>query len=202
MSAIYPPNKKQLIGSETLLFQGGEVPQSPSVADFWRWCCSDLQDNVTRGIFAEFIVASALGIKLGVRESWADFDLVTDGGIRVEVKSSGLLQSWPQKKLSPSNFGQLKSRKWEPLVGYVDEQTFGGDVYVFCVQTAESHADYDPMELSQWIFYVVGRKSMESLDQKTISLSALKRLGVQEISYDGLDKAVTTVWNHRDDVEK
>ena len=201
MAAIYPPDKKQLDGSETFLFQGSQVSKSPSIIDFWRWCCSDLQDNVTRGILAEFVVASALGIKLGVRESWADFDLVTEKGIRVEVKSSGLLQSWPQKKLSSANFGQLKSRKWEPLVGYVDEQTFGGDVYVFCVQTAETHGDYDSMELSQWTFYVVGRKAMESIDQKTISLAALKRLGLQEVSYEGLDEAVNNVWNQRDDVD-
>jgi len=199
MSSIYPPDKDQLDGSERFLFQGAQVSQSPSVIDFWRWCCSDLQDNVTRGILAEFVVASALNIKLGVRESWADFDLVTEDGIRVEVKSSGRLQSWEQKKLSPSEFGQLKSKKWKPLVGYTGEPTFGGDVYVFCVQTAVTHEDYDPFELSQWTFYVAGRKTMESLDQKKTTLAALTRIGLQEVSFDGLDQAVKYTWNQRDD---
>jgi hypothetical protein len=32
-----------------------------TVAEFWRWAFSDLRDNTTRGIFAEFLVAKAVG---------------------------------------------------------------------------------------------------------------------------------------------
>jgi hypothetical protein len=32
-----------------------------TVADFWRWAFSDLRDNATRGMFAEFLVAKAAG---------------------------------------------------------------------------------------------------------------------------------------------
>ena len=32
-----------------------------TVADFWRWAFSDLRDNTTRGILAEFLVAKAVG---------------------------------------------------------------------------------------------------------------------------------------------
>jgi hypothetical protein len=28
-----------------------------TVSDFWRWAFSDLRDNTTRGILAEFLVA-------------------------------------------------------------------------------------------------------------------------------------------------
>ena len=43
-----------------------------TLLDFWRWNGSDLASNATRGVLAEFIVASALGIDLSVpRIEWA-----------------------------------------------------------------------------------------------------------------------------------
>jgi len=43
-----------------------------NLLDFWRWNGSDLTCNATRGVLAEFIVASALGIDLSVpRIEWA-----------------------------------------------------------------------------------------------------------------------------------
>jgi hypothetical protein len=45
-----------------------------TVADFWRWAFSDLRDNTTRGILAEFLVARAVGDKRGLRIGWDNFD--------------------------------------------------------------------------------------------------------------------------------
>ena len=33
-----------------------------TVGDFWAWAYSDVLENTARGIFAEFLVGSALGI--------------------------------------------------------------------------------------------------------------------------------------------
>jgi hypothetical protein len=38
-----------------------EQPEECLVSDFWRWGFSNLTDNTTRGVLAEFLVASALG---------------------------------------------------------------------------------------------------------------------------------------------
>ncbi|MDQ2873467.1 MAG: hypothetical protein M3Y33_00995 [Actinomycetota bacterium] len=37
-----------------------------TVAGFWRWAFSDLRDNFTRGILAEFLVARAVGDSRGM----------------------------------------------------------------------------------------------------------------------------------------
>lgn len=70
------------------------------VYGFWRWRCSDLVSNATRGVLAEYIVAKALGVAEGVREEWASYDLTTPGGTRIEVKSAAYIQSWHQETFS------------------------------------------------------------------------------------------------------
>ncbi len=55
----------------------------PTVADFWGWSRSGLLDNTERGVLADFIVATALGIPTeGVREASAAWDLTTPDGVR------------------------------------------------------------------------------------------------------------------------
>lgn len=46
-----------------------------SKADFYHWAYSDLLVNVNRGRFAEYIVATALGVAQTVREEWDAYDL-------------------------------------------------------------------------------------------------------------------------------
>src|SRR5262252_1100889 len=70
------------------------------LGDFWRWAFSDLVSNVTRSTLAEFLVATAVGDSRPVREEWADFDVLTPAGVRVEVKSSAYLQTWFQRQSS------------------------------------------------------------------------------------------------------
>ena len=77
---------------------------------FWRWSCSDLVSNATRGRLAEFIVAKALGISTDcVRDEWGAYDL-TMGHIKVEVKSAAFVQSWHQDKLSKISFFDAKDQ--------------------------------------------------------------------------------------------
>ena len=65
-------------------------------------------------MLAEFIVAAALGIATGgVREGWAVWDLTSPDGVRIEVKSSGYLQSWGQKELSRISFNVRETLAWD-----------------------------------------------------------------------------------------
>src|SRR5713101_2075903 len=78
----------------------GPIDLGVDLLDFWRWSVSDLVSNVTRGRFAEYLVARALGIATdGVRDEWAAFDLETLTGIKVEVKSAAFIQTWHQARL-------------------------------------------------------------------------------------------------------
>jgi len=62
------------------------------LVDFWTWAYSDIAVNTVRPILVEFLVANALGDTRPVRTEWANFDIDTPDGIRVEVKSSAYLQ--------------------------------------------------------------------------------------------------------------
>ncbi|MBK7706563.1 MAG: hypothetical protein IPJ30_12495 [Acidobacteria bacterium] len=84
------------------------------VIDFWRWAFSDLMMNTARGVLAEFIVAKALGISTeGVRAGWDPFDLETEDGIKIEVKSASYIQSWAQNDYSKIQFSVAPKRGWD-----------------------------------------------------------------------------------------
>ncbi len=58
-----------------------------TAGDFWKWAFFNLADNTIRGVLAEFIVGTSLGVDFSEpRSFWDDFDLLTPDGIRVEVK--------------------------------------------------------------------------------------------------------------------
>jgi hypothetical protein len=92
-------------------------------------------DNTERGVLAEFIVPTALGIPAdGVREGWAAWDLTTPGGVRVEVKSAAYLQSWAQKKLSRISFSTPRTLTWDADGrGFADVAWRHAHVYVFAL---------------------------------------------------------------------
>ena len=46
-------------GNERFRLGGGELPLE--LIEFWSWASSDVLSNATRGVLAEFIVASAAG---------------------------------------------------------------------------------------------------------------------------------------------
>jgi hypothetical protein len=47
-----------------------------TVGDFWAWAYSNILTNITRGLFAEFLVGTALGAVEGTRTEWDSFDLL------------------------------------------------------------------------------------------------------------------------------
>jgi hypothetical protein len=65
-----------------------------TLLDFWNWAYSDLCDDDIKGVFAEWLVYRLLGVQSGRRISWANSDVVTDGNVTLEVKSSSFWQSW------------------------------------------------------------------------------------------------------------
>ena len=90
-------------GLEHFLFNGQALPFN--VLTFWQWSNSELLGNALRGILAEYIVASSINCTDNLRHQWDAYDLITDSGIKIEVKSSSYLQSWNQNKLSSLTFG-------------------------------------------------------------------------------------------------
>src|SRR3990167_354859 len=73
-----------------------------SVLDFWSYGFSNLNSNVLRGAFAEFVVENALrkSEEIEVRNPWGDSDVIAPNGKKIEVKCCSYIQDWGQNKFS------------------------------------------------------------------------------------------------------
>ena len=178
-------------GAEPVMAAGR--PVGATVADFWGWSRSDLLDNTERGVLAEFIVATALGIPTdGVREGWAAWDLTTPGGVRVEVKSAAYLQSWgPEGTFQdpvqhPQDAGVGCGRR-----GFADVARRHAQVYVFALLAHTGKATVNPLDLDQWAFYVLPTAVLDgrTRSQHSITLRTLEGL-TAAVSFGGLRQAV------------
>lgn len=175
------------VGDELFEFNGSSLEMS--LLSFWQWSSSDILGNAMRGILAEYIVVSAVGINSGVRTEWDIFDIETPDGIKVEVKSGAYVQSWEQKKHSNIQFSIRPTKSWDfqsnERKGEVRRQA---DVYVFCLLKHKHKPSINPLNLDQWEFYVLSTKMLNKSvgAQKTISLSRLETLNPIKTNYDEL----------------
>ncbi|MEW5975073.1 MAG: hypothetical protein AB1898_04615 [Acidobacteriota bacterium] len=179
-------------GNETLHSDGFVC--GPPLLDFWRWSSSDLVSNATRGVFAEFLVANALGVTLdGVRNEWDAVDLTTPEGITVEVKSAAFVQSWTQKRLSRVSFRIPKTRAWDARTNALAKQARRqAQVYVFALLAHQDKRSIDPLNVNQWRFFVVPTTHLDARmrNQVSISLSGLEKLAGPAVSYGDLAEIV------------
>jgi hypothetical protein len=180
---------KPKTGNEVFEFNG--QPLQLSLIDFWRWSASDLVSNAARGILAEYIVASALGLAgTGkIRSEWDAYDLLTADGIKIEVKSAAYLQSWYHKKLSAISFGIRPTSAWDDATNErSSELKRQSDVYVFCVLHHQDKATLDPLNLDQWTFYILPSAILEEKYpvQKSIGLKSLLKLKPYIAKYDNI----------------
>jgi hypothetical protein len=160
-----------------------------SLHHFWRWYVSDLLSNATRGVFAEFIVATATNIDITQpREEWSAFDLTTPDGIKLEIKSAAYLQSWQQRELSKISFSTKLSLYWDNITNQQEKVAKRhADVYVFCLLHHEDKQTVDPLNLDQWEFYVLATKQLNDYkrSQHSITLKSLRGLTIA-VQYDKL----------------
>jgi hypothetical protein len=172
-------------GEEPLYFNGEKLDHK--LIEFWKWFSSDLLSNATRGKFAEFIVAIAMDANLYfAREEWRENDIETsvelENGkydiVKIEVKSSAYLQTWEQNELSKIIFS-IKKKGKTSIKTNTEELTRPSDVYVFCLLNHKDKETVNPLNLDQWLFYVVSTKRINKLFENKESLT-LKLL--EEIS--------------------
>lgn len=183
------PHKQFLTGSEKFSFEGKEIGYS--LLDYWSWSFSDIYNNIYRGIMAEYIVATAMGITPPqgdfIRIVWDSYDLLSPKGKRVEVKSASYLQSWdgdPSKisyDISPARTYDDNTHK------YGINLQRNNDVYVFCLFKALSR-DVSPLNLDYWDFYILPTHTLNEKrpKQKTITWNSLQKLKPIHCRYDSL----------------
>ena len=164
-----------------------------TLRDYWSWAHSNIVDNAERGAFAEYLVKCAIGADTPTRVNWDAYDLLSPEGIKVEVKASGYLQSWAQEKLSAIQFSIAPAYGWDAATNTYDEKLRRqSDVYVFCLLKHTDQETLNPLDTDQWEFYVVKTALLNEkcTNQKTISLSALKKLGAAAIPFEEIRAAV------------
>ena len=69
-------------------------------------------------------------------------------------------------------------------------QGFNADVYVFCLHAAKTHEEYDPLDVSQWLFYVAPRAVIEGRAGSQMSLPTLERLCGPPVSHEELRNSI------------
>ena len=168
-----------------------------TISEFWQWAYSNVMDNAERGVFAEWLVAKALNAAKTTRTEWDKYDILTPSGIRVEVKTSGYIQSWEQNKLSEIIFSVPQTQGWDSVTNtYDSERKRQADIYVFCVHKHKEQETVDPLDLEQWAFYVIDTNTLnnEIGEQKSLSLKKLKDLGAECAVYDSLNETVARLY--------
>jgi hypothetical protein len=188
---ITPKPPVPLIGDEQ--FKG--LPET-SVRDFWVWSTSDLRENTIRGVLAEFFVARAVGAQGALRVGWDSHDVTTPSGVRVEVKSSGYLQSWPQRDVSSLRFSGLTGLSWDADTNQLSEtREVRADVFVFAVQTCKEPEAYDALDLAQWDFYVASAEAVRAYGARSVGPGFLREHAEGPIDIDQIAQVIATQAN-------
>ena len=163
------------------------------VLAFWKWSSSNLLINTTRGVLAEFLVASSLNLTDDPRFVWSNYDLITQSKVKIEVKSASIYQAWKQEKLSPIKFTIAKKYEWDEETGeYSNEPIRSAHIYVFCV-----FLGIEPLNLDNWDFYILPTHYINEKysDQKTVSLRSLEKEfpELRPLRFDELNSAINVV---------
>ena len=168
---------------------GSDEVRSATVLDFWRWAFSDLCDDDIKGIYAEWIVHKLLGVETNRRVSWANSDIITSSGVRVEVESTAHWQTWKflnergQLQLVPKHvpkegdagirFSGLKARD-STSSDWSKQPRFKADLYVFAYQKERLLDKWNALDLTQWEFFLVRAAELETLKCRSVSLLTLR----------------------------
>ena len=156
-------------------------------------------NNTLRGQIAEYIVTQATGAKVPeIRVEWNSVDVTTPEpeNISIEVKSAAYFQSWHQDEPSKISFNIKKTRPWDNETNqYEKTPRRSAQVYVFCLLDNKDRNTIDPLDLSQWKFYILPTSILDCRlgDQKSIALSRLEELGAKIVKYDQIHDTIQEV---------
>lgn len=167
-----------------------------TVGDFWKWAYSDLVTNTNRGVLAEFLVSSALGLNDHLREEWGNYDLDYHG-LKIEVKSAAYLQNWFQNKPSVIGFDISKKTPWFRETGlYGKERIRSADCYVMCFNPEKKSENFNLLNIDQWLFFVLPTTRIEKdiPEKKRISLSELEKIVGPPVPFSKLKQHIDTIF--------
>lgn len=165
--------------------------------DFFEWAFGNITDNATRAVFGEYIVHNAIQSDTQQRENWDGYDLKYRG-YKIEVKTSGYVQTWHthESKESRIIFDIATKYAWNS-----DEQTMTSekvrfaDLWVFCIHNEKNIALVNPLDETQWLFLVCSTKWLNEhfKDQKSVSFSSLMYTGLNCVTFIELHTEINNV---------
>jgi hypothetical protein len=172
-----------------------ELVPGHTVLDFWRWALGDLRMNTARGYLVEFLVAKALGDESAVRVEWGPHDVDASDGTRVEIKTTGYLQSWATKKVSKPSWtfkGVAADQVWsEDLGSYLPaDPSTRVHVWIFALQTCQDPHAYNPLSVDQWEFRVMPHRQLLATGQQSAGLAFFNRHAICPVRYSDVAGAV------------
>jgi len=183
MTMVEPPPLNPLTGDEQL------VGVDATASDFWRFALPDVTTNNVRGWLAEYLVWRAIGVERPLRIEWDAFDVLW-GDIRIEVKSTALVQRWAQRADSKLGFTGLRGRLLDPATNdYVKDATYNADVYVLAANLA-GREQFDQLDISKWRFAVLTRATLEATGQDSMVWSRAQQLATAVVGYGELADAI------------
>jgi hypothetical protein len=187
---------KRKTGQETFLSK--TESKKIRLLEFWQWSTSNLLTNTTRGILAEFIVATDLGVDGILQNDWESYDLTSKNGIKIEIKASAYIQTWHQAKLSKIIYSIKPTTGWNPVTNkFEGTPQRHSDYYIFCLLHHKDQKTINPLDLDQWTFYILATKTLDNKlpNQKTITLSSLLKLNPVQCKYGQINKVLNAQKN-------
>jgi hypothetical protein len=181
---LNPVEKGTRVDPEDILV--GLDGEKHTVLDFWHWSFSDMCDDVLKGQFAEWLVTLLLGLRCERQLHWPNTDVVTQTGVRIEVKSSSYWQSWKlwgeggkpkpvsvasQTQERRISFAGLKIRDDKPG----SEPDYHSDLYVFAFQTQRDPRLWNALDLRQWEFYMLTKDELKTIGTGSVSLIMVRK---------------------------
>ena len=169
-----------------------------SVLDFWKYAYGQLEG--LGDTLAEFFVAKALGIEKAENVNyWTAYDMAYRNK-RIEVKATRYVHPWNThiSKVRTFSIEPTNNSYWgnsEDGVNGGKERSRQSEVYVFCLNNNMDIEKNDPLNMDDWVFYVVPTFEINNYcednpEQKKISLNVVRRLANGGVAFDGLRDAV------------
>ena len=189
-----------MIGTEKFTFNQQDLPFD--VTEFWKFHYSNIYNQHDK--IAEFIVSRALGITEPHNDLyWTLWD-ISYRDKRIEVKETSYFHSFNEDGVVSKQrvFSIAKAH------GDYDAEISGNkdfcrqnDVYVFCLNTGDTKASSNPLNLNNWEFYIVPTAFLNQHcgEQKTISLGRIRNFGFLPKRYDEIKAEVDLILNAIED---
>ena len=164
------------------------------ILELWQQKYSNVYNM--QEVIAEFLVEKALGMDKSFNSDyWTLYDILYRN-CRIEVKETGYYHPWNENgKISSQRiFGITMANSNYEEKDAENKFERQNDIYVFCLNTGTTKETSNPMNINNWIFYIVPTSIINEQcgNNKTISLNRVKEFA-KEVQYDKIKETIDDI---------